>query len=112
MGDYTVAVGQEDRRELAMALLQQGERCALSGLLREAEAILAQVWTIAEEPAPDLANAAAWELAWLLVRRRAYTEATEWFCRVEVPLARASLLWPAAQQGDCTDLPGPRYAPA
>src|SRR5689334_5507944 len=98
MEEYTVTVGREDMRELATALLQQGERCAMSGLLREAEVILGQVWAIAEEPAPDLANAAAWELAWLLVRRQAYTEATEWFRRVEAPLARASLLWPAAQQ--------------
>jgi DNA-binding SARP family transcriptional activator len=98
MEDYTVTAGREDMRKLAIALLQQAERCALSGLLREAEAILDQVWRIAEEPAPDLANTAAWELAWLLVRQKAYTEATHWFCRVEAPLARASLLWPAAQQ--------------
>jgi DNA-binding SARP family transcriptional activator len=88
----------EDIRELATELLQHGERCALAGLLQQAEAILAQVWMITEERAPDLANAAAWEVAWLLMRRRAYVDATEWFSRIVAPLARESHLWPAAQQ--------------
>jgi DNA-binding SARP family transcriptional activator len=88
----------ETMRELAAALLDQSERCALAGLLHQAEAILTQTWTIAAEPAPDLANAAAWELAWLLVRREAYAEAIEWFHRIGAPLVKESLLWPAARQ--------------
>ncbi len=88
----------EDIREVATELLRQGERCALAGLLLQAEAILMQVWTITEERAPDLANAAAWEVAWLLLRRRAYIDATEWFSRIVAPLSRESELWPAAQQ--------------
>jgi DNA-binding SARP family transcriptional activator len=115
MEDNTVTEEREDRRELATALLEQGERCALAGLLRQAEGILGQVWTIAEVAAPDLANAAAWELAWLLVRQEAHAEATEWFRRVDVPLARASLLWPAAQQAIvqiCQGLDSRRSEPA
>jgi len=98
MEGHTVREWKEDMQVLATALLQQGERCALAGLQQQAEGILVQVWSIAGVAAPDLANVAAWELAWLLVRRAAYAEAMDWFRRVEAPLARASPLWPAAQE--------------
>jgi len=89
---------RENIPELVTELLQQGERYALAGLFQEAEAILAQVWMIAEMRAPDLASAAAWEMAWLLIRRRAFTDATEWVNRIAAPPSRESRLWPAARQ--------------
>jgi DNA-binding SARP family transcriptional activator len=70
----------------------------MMGQLKEAEDILNQVWVISEEHASDIASAAAWEMAWLLVRREAYTEAIEWFRRIVAPQPRASRLWPADQQ--------------
>jgi DNA-binding SARP family transcriptional activator len=87
----------EDIREQASALLQTGERYALAGQGRRAETILVQVWTLSAAQAPDLANAAAWEVAWLLVRRGAYAEAAEWFHVVGALPTRASPLWRTAQ---------------
>jgi LuxR family transcriptional regulator, maltose regulon positive regulatory protein len=98
MMGQTVATQQEDLRTLAATLLEQAEHCALAGLLKQAEAILDQVWTISEEQAPDIASAAAWEMAWLLVRREAYIEAIDWFRRIVEPQPRASRLWPTDQQ--------------
>jgi DNA-binding SARP family transcriptional activator len=98
MERHTIVEQQEDIQELAIVLLEQAERCALTGLLQYAETNLNHVWTISVEQAPDLANAAAWELAWLSVRRGAYTEASSWFCRIGAPLLRKSQLWPAARQ--------------
>jgi DNA-binding SARP family transcriptional activator len=94
----TIAEQGQDIRDLATTLLEQGERCALAGRLQQAEAILIQVAALADAQIPDLANAAVWELAWLLVRRGAYTEAIEWFQQIMAPPMRKSLLWPAAQQ--------------
>jgi DNA-binding SARP family transcriptional activator len=94
----TIEERGEDIRKRAIELLQQGERYALAGLMQQAEATLAQVWTIAEVQAPELANAAAWEMAWLLMRRWAFSDASEWVSRITAPPPRESQLWPAAQE--------------
>ncbi len=88
----------EDMAGLATDLLRQAERCAESGLLRQAQALMAQVWMIAKECDAELANTAAWESAWLLLRLDAYAEAAEWFGRVTAPPARQGRLWPAAMR--------------
>src|SRR5436305_4416886 len=84
-------------RQLAAELLQQGERCARAGLLQQAEALMVQVWSMAEGCAPDLANSAAWEAALLLVQMQNYDGAAEWLGRVAAPPG-GSGLWPAGRQ--------------
>ena len=88
----------ESVRHLAAELLQQGERCARAGLLQQAEALMVQVWSMAEGCAPDLANSAAWEAALLLVQRQNYDGAAEWLGRVAAPPTGGSGLWPAGRQ--------------
>jgi DNA-binding SARP family transcriptional activator len=99
----------ENVAELAADLLRQAERCARSGLLRQAQALMAQVWMIAAGDDHDLANTAAWESAWLLIRLQIYDEAAEWFDRVTAPPMQQSRLWPAAMQAQsqlCRQLAG------
>lgn len=94
-----MVAGQPEKvEELAMELLYQGERYAMAGLLQQAEALLAQAWTLAEGHAGDLADSAAWEAGWLLVRMGSYEEATEWFGRVAAPPTNGSRLWPDARE--------------
>lgn len=88
----------QDVWQLALELQRQGERCALAGLLEQATALLAQAWAITKECDPDLANTAAWDIGWLLVRMGSYGEAAKWFGHVVAPPARESQLWPAARQ--------------
>jgi DNA-binding SARP family transcriptional activator len=83
---------------MATELLQQSERCAIIGLVAQAEILLTQVWTMAEVCDPELANSAAWEIGWLHVQRGDYKTAIEWFPRVLAPPSRPSSLWPAARQ--------------
>jgi len=93
------AVGEQpDVRNLAVALLEQGERCAVAGLLNQAEAVLTQVWAMIQKEAPDLASDTAWHLAWLLAQRGAYAEAADWFHRMDAPPARISVRWPTVLQ--------------
>lgn len=105
----------ENVEELATDLLRQAERCARSGLLQQAQALMAQVWTITADGDHDLANTAAWESAWLLIRLQIYDEAAEWFDRVTAPPMRQSRLWPAAMQAQsqlCRQLAGDATEPA
>jgi DNA-binding SARP family transcriptional activator len=88
----------ESVRQLAAELLQQGARCAQAGLLQQAEALMVQVWSMAEGCAPDLANSAAWEAALLLVQMQNYDGAAEWLGRVAAPPMGGSGLWPAGRQ--------------
>jgi DNA-binding SARP family transcriptional activator len=90
----------------------------MAGLLRQAETLLIQVWTITEGREPDLANYAAWDVAWLLVQTGGYAAAAEWFDRVAAPPAEESPLWPAAREAQvrlCLMLantaPGPAAVP-
>jgi hypothetical protein len=77
----------EEIRKLATELQQQGERCALAGLLEQATTILAQVWAMTREYDTDCASAAAWEAGWLQLRMKFYDEAARWFSGVrEFPL--------------------------
>src|SRR5262245_57671029 len=87
-----------DIRDIARTLLLQGQRSALAGQPWQAEALLAQAWTLAVDCEPELANTAAWERAWLLLQMEAYDEAAEWFSRVESPPAERHHLWPIAQR--------------
>lgn len=80
--------------ELGVALLQQAERCAVVGLYTQAEAILCQVWSMVEGQDTHLATTAAWDIAWLLVRRGAYAEAGEWVDRITAPPAIRGQMWP------------------
>lgn len=80
--------------ELALGLLQQAERCAVVGLHSQAETILIQVWTIAQAHDPQLASAAAWDIASLLVQRGAYALAGDWFSRITTPPLIRGQLWP------------------
>jgi DNA-binding SARP family transcriptional activator len=79
-------------------LLRQSEHFALAGNLADAQALLMQVWDLTNEQMPRFANAAAWHLAWLLLRVQAYAEAAEWFQRVAAPMADEGLLWDTARQ--------------
>ena len=88
----------ESVRQLVAELLQQAERCARAGLLQQAEALMVQVWSMAEGCAPDLANSAAWEAALLLVQMQNYDGAAEWLGRVAAPPTGGSGLWPAGRQ--------------
>ncbi len=87
----------DDVQRLAADLLNQSERCALTGLLSQAAALLKQVWLLAETCDPGLAATAAWESGWICVRRGHYAEAATWFNRVDT-LPTSSLLWPDARQ--------------
>jgi DNA-binding SARP family transcriptional activator len=93
-----IAAQTEEIRNLAMELQQQGERCALAGLLEQATAIMIQVWEISQECDSRCANAAAWEAGWLRLQMRLYDEAAKWFSRVAEFPARESCLWPATRQ--------------
>jgi DNA-binding SARP family transcriptional activator len=77
--------------------LRQSERYALAGRYHHAEALLEQVWNAAESTHPAIANHAAWELAWLLVRSNRFAEAAAWFSRVGSPPNSESPLWPATR---------------
>lgn len=66
----------------------------MSGLLPEAEALLSQVWEL-RGAEPGLRDAAAWHLAWVLLLRGAYAEATDWFARVTAPPASGGPIWSA-----------------
>lgn len=79
-------------------LLQQGENLALVGRLRKAETLFEQAWRMAMEQDSDLANSAAWELAFLLMRMEAYAEAGEWFSRVAHQPWMRDGLWDANRQ--------------
>ena len=83
---------------LASELLRQGRRCALAGLRSAAEEILAQVWMMACDRDPDLANTAAWESAWLQMRAGDFEQAARWFERVVALPSSSDALWPQAQQ--------------
>jgi DNA-binding SARP family transcriptional activator len=109
MEQHMVEGRLENVEELATDLLRQAERCAKSGLLRQAQALMAQVWTITADGDHELANIAAWESAWFLIRLHIYDEAAEWFERVTAPPMRQSWLWPAAMQAQsqlCRKLAG------
>ncbi len=88
----------EDNDSLAAELLRQGRRCAMAGMLTQAEALLTQVWSIALDLDAALADSAAWEVAWLQARRGAYAEAAEWFGRVAELPPGGSPLWLDSRQ--------------
>ena len=84
--------------DVARQLLHAGEQHALHGQLPQAEVLLAQVWTLTEGRDQELANLAAWHIAWLWVQLGNYTRAAGWFERVSAPPRGGSQLWPAARQ--------------
>lgn len=88
-----------DIRNIALPLLRQGERCALAGLSQQAEALLKQAWMFTATCEPALASTAAWSIAWLLVQMGSYSEAAEWFDRVDTPPANGRNIWPLARRG-------------
>ncbi|MEO7911035.1 MAG: BTAD domain-containing putative transcriptional regulator [Roseiflexaceae bacterium] len=88
----------EISQALATELLDQAERCVSAGLLRPAEALLTQAWTIGEQYDPDIASTAAWGVACLLVRQGRYDQAAEWFERIVIPPAGSKRLWTATMQ--------------
>jgi len=88
----------EKVRQLAREQQQQGERCALAGLLEQATAILAQVWMMTQEDESDVADAAAWEAGWSRLQTKSYDEAATWFSQVGAIPVRGSRLWPSAKQ--------------
>lgn len=75
----------EDVHDLAVALIQQAERCERAGLIQQAIAILTQAWTIGRAEHTTLADRAAWQIAWLDMRLAAYADAAIWFERVGTP---------------------------
>jgi hypothetical protein len=85
-------------RNLALELLTQGIRCQVQGFGEQAEAVLRQSWSIAGAHEADLAHRIAWELAWLLLRRKAFAEAAVWMQRVGDLPTQPSPLWPANRQ--------------
>jgi DNA-binding SARP family transcriptional activator len=84
-----------DVRAAAAGLLRRGELCALAGKQQHAMALLEQAWATAGEAAPDVANDAAWDVAWLLVQGGNCREAATWLERMVAP-AMSSSLWPMA----------------
>lgn len=80
----------------AVELLRQGELSALAGKTDRARELLEQAWTIAAESAPDVANDAAWDVAWILVQSGRRREAAAWIERLVAP-ARSASLWPLAR---------------
>ncbi len=98
MDGAVVADGLEDGPEAARELLRRGERCAVAGQVRQAEALLVRAWTLTAGRDPEPASAAAWGTAWLFARAGDYTAAAVWFRRVLAPPAAGSALWPAARQ--------------
>jgi DNA-binding SARP family transcriptional activator len=88
---------KRDVLTLAEGLLHQGVQCALMGLPEQASEILCQVWTMSASCAPELAEKAAWDAAWLQLQRGRYAEAALWFERVAHPPDGAAL-WPLARQ--------------
>jgi DNA-binding SARP family transcriptional activator len=99
----------ENAGKLATDLLRQAENCAKAGLLEQAQALMAKVWVATKASDRDLANAAAWEAAWLLMRLQIYDEAAVWFERVTAPPTRQSPLWLTAVQAQiklCRKLAG------
>jgi DNA-binding SARP family transcriptional activator len=103
----------------ATELLRQGELSALAGKTERARELLEQAWAIAAESAPDVANDAAWDVAWLLVQSGRRREAAAWIERLVAP-ARSASLWPLARlamlqlcHGGAHSQPDPRpVAPA
>lgn len=85
-----------EARTRAVELLHQGELSALAGKTEHARDLLEQVWALAADSAPDVANDAAWDVAWLLVRSGRRSEAALWIERLVAP-ARSSSLWPMAR---------------
>ncbi|HWQ15997.1 MAG TPA: BTAD domain-containing putative transcriptional regulator [Roseiflexaceae bacterium] len=82
----------------AAGLLVRGERHALAGRLAQAERLLAEAWEFARGADPPVADAAAWALGWLLVRRGAFAEAGGWFGRVCGTPANGRAFWPFARE--------------
>jgi DNA-binding SARP family transcriptional activator len=76
-----------DTRNIVLTLLLRAQRCALTGLPWQSETLLAQAWALAIDHEPKLADRAAWELAWLMMRMKSYLKAAEWFDRVGSPPA-------------------------
>jgi DNA-binding SARP family transcriptional activator len=83
----------EEVRQIARDLFEHGERCAEAGLLQQAQALLAQAWSVAAAHDVPLADSAAWSLAWVLIRQEAYAEARNWFQRVREPPAVGRRTW-------------------
>lgn len=75
----------EDVHDLAGALIQQAKRRTSAGLIDQAMIVLEQAWSIARIANPALADSAAWQLAWLAVRRNNFAEAATWLERVHSP---------------------------
>jgi DNA-binding SARP family transcriptional activator len=85
-------------RERLVDLYERGERCALTGLIPQAELLFAQVWDAAAKDDPDLASAAAWSIAWIMLQEKNYRRAAEWFGRVARWPESAVRTWPLAHK--------------
>lgn len=83
--DRQVVEAPDSIAALAQELFAQAERCAQAGLLQQATVVLTQAWSLAETSAPELANVAAWENGWLLLRLGHPDEAVPWFHKVVHP---------------------------
>jgi DNA-binding SARP family transcriptional activator len=98
-------------------LYERGERCALTGRVAQAELLLTQVWEASAADDPDLASAAAWGIAWIMLQEKRHRSAAEWFGRVVRWPEGAAQIWPLAHKvavQHCSELAceaPPRAAP-
>jgi DNA-binding SARP family transcriptional activator len=104
------------RKRLA-DLYERGEHCALTGRIAQAELLFTQVWEASVADDPDLASAAAWGIAWIMLQEKKHRGAAEWFGRVVRWPASAARIWPIAHKvavQHCSELaceaPPPRAA--
>ena len=79
-------------------LLHEAQHHQQKGMFKQTEALLTQAWISAERGFPDLANIAAWNIAWLLLQQEEYDAAALWFNRVTAPTASLIISWMAARQ--------------
>jgi DNA-binding SARP family transcriptional activator len=79
-------------------LYERGERCALNGQITQAEIFLTQVWEAAAADDPDLASAAAWGIAWIMLQEKKHRSAADWFSRVVRWPEGATRIWPLAHK--------------
>jgi DNA-binding SARP family transcriptional activator len=98
MEQIVAEVPQGDSRLLGAELLRQGERCALSGFPDQAEAILAQAWSLVEQHDEALSGRIAWHIACLRLCAQDYTAAAKWFRRVDSAPVLQGALWPEQQR--------------
>ena len=84
--------------DAAKSLLREALLCAQKSQLHSAELLLSRAWNLVSGAAPELADQAAWDRAWLAMRAGAYTEAAQWFARVACPPHTGTELWEATRR--------------